>query len=534
MFESLSERLSSVFDRLRGRGALSEQDVSEAMREVRRALLEADVALDVVRDFADKVKAKAVGQNVVKSVTPGQMVVKIVHDELVAMLGSDADPIDLNAPAPVAIMLVGLQGSGKTTTCAKIGRRLTERDKRKVLMASLDTRRPAAQEQLRILGEQTGVETLPIVAGEGPVAIAKRAMAEGRRGGFDVVLLDTAGRIHIDDELMAETEAIRDATHPHETLLVADSLTGQDAVNVGKTFNARIGITGIVLTRVDGDGRGGAALSMRAVTGKPIKLIGVGERWDALEEFHPARIAGRILGMGDVVSLVEKAAESIDREKAEAIAAKMKKGVFDLEDLAEQIKQMQKLGGMAGVMGMLPGVAKMKKQVADANLDDKVLKRQLAIISSMTRFERRHPKVLDASRKRRIAKGSGTKVEDINKLIKMHRQMADMMKMMSKNKGMLGRMMGGGQAGPSEAEMQRMQSELAALDPKALPPELRQLVEKGKSEGAPAQPPKGLPLPPGLSKGLAGLPGLGGTRGPMLPGLGGKLPGFPGLPGKKK
>ena len=523
MFESLSDRLSSVLDKLTKRGALSEADVGEAMREVRRALLEADVALDVVRSFTDKVRAKAVGQNVVKSVTPGQMVVKIVHDELVAMLGSDAQPIDVAAAPPVPLMLVGLQGSGKTTTCAKIAKRLTDRDKKKVLMASLDTRRPAAQEQLRVLGEQTGVDTLPIVAGQNPQQIARRALDAARLGGYDVVMLDTAGRMHIDDDLMRESAEIRDITKPHETLLVADSLTGQDAVNLARSFDERVGITGIVLTRIDGDGRGGAALSMRAVTGKPIKLLGTGERWDALEDFHPQRIAGRILGMGDVVSLVEKAAQTIDAEKAQQIAQKMRKGEFDLQDLADQIGQMQKLGGMGGVMGMLPGVGKIKQQMAGAHLDDRVLKRQTAIISSMTPRERRHPKVLDAKRKRRVAAGSGTKVEDINKLLKMHRQMADMMKMMGKNKGMMQRMagaMGLGPTGgtPSAAEIEKMQAELARLDPKALeqlPKELREGLPKG-----------------------GGLPGLGSPapRLPGLPGLGGGAPRFPmpSFPGKKK
>jgi signal recognition particle subunit SRP54 len=523
MFESLSDRLSSVLDRLTKRGALTDSDVSEAMREVRRALLEADVALDVVRSFTDKVKAKAVGQNVVKSVTPGQMVVKIVHDELVDMLGSDAQPIDVAAAPPVPLMLVGLQGSGKTTTCAKIAKRLTDRDKKKVLMASLDTRRPAAQEQLRVLGEQTGVDTLPIVAGQNPQQIARRALDAGRLGGYDVVMLDTAGRTHIDDDLMRESAEIRDIAKPHETLLVADSLTGQDAVNLARSFDERVGITGIVLTRIDGDGRGGAALSMRAVTGKPIKLLGTGERWDALEDFHPQRIAGRILGMGDVVSLVEKAAQTIDAEKAQQIAQKMRKGEFDLADLADQIKQMQKLGGMGGVMGMLPGVGKIKQQMAGANLDDRVLKRQTAIISSMTPRERRSPKILDAKRKRRIAAGSGTKVEDINKLLKMHRQMADMMKMMGKNKGMMQRMagamgLGPGSGMPSAAEVEKMQAELARLDPKALeqlPKELREGLPKG-----------------------GGLPGIGSPapRLPGLPGLGGGMPRFPmpGFPGKKK
>ena len=528
MFQSLSDRLSGVLDKLTRRGALTETDVAEAMREVRRALLEADVALDVVKDFVDQVKAKAVGQEVVKSVTPGQMVVKIVHDELVRVLGSDAEPISLAAAPPVAILMVGLQGSGKTTSTAKIAYRLKNRDRKKVLMASLDTRRPAAQEQLRVLGEQTGIDTLPIVSGQQPVAIAKRATEAARLGGYDVVLLDTAGRISIDEELMAEAAAVKAATNPHETLLVVDSLTGQDAVNTAKQFDGRIGITGTVLTRADGDGRGGAALSMRAVTGKPIKLLGIGEKWDALEEFDPRRVAGRILGMGDIVGLVEKAAESFDRDKALKIAQRMKKGEFDLEDMADQLKQMEKLGGMGSLMGMMPGVAKLKGQINEKGLD-KELKRQRAIISSMTPKERRAPKVLDAKRKRRIAAGSGTKVEDINKLLKMHRGMADMMKAMGKNKGMMSRMagamgLGPGAGMPSEAEMAKMQAELASLDPKALeslPAELKDALPKGLPGGA-----GGLPKLPGLGGGglPKGLPGLGG----------GGLPRLPGLPGKKK
>jgi len=360
MFESLSDRLSGIFDKLTRRGALTDSDVAEAMREVRRALIEADVALDVVKSFTDRVREKAVGQEVVRSVTPGQMVVKIVHDELVRTLGSEAEPVDLYAPAPVPIMMVGLQGSGKTTTTAKIAKRLNERDKKKVLMASLDTRRPAAQEQLKILGEQTNIDTLPMIKGQTPQQITARAMQAARLGGYDVIILDTAGRLHIDDELMRETEEVRDIAKPHETLLVADSLTGQDAVILARTFNERIGISGIVLTRIDGDGRGGAALSMRAVTGKPIKLLGTGEKLDGLEDFYPERIASRILGMGDVVSLVEKAAETIDQEKAQAMAKKLAKGQFDLQDLADQLKQMQKIGGMSGVLGFLPGIGKIK------------------------------------------------------------------------------------------------------------------------------------------------------------------------------
>ena len=384
MFDSLSERLNGILDRLTRRGALSEADVEAALREVRRALLEADVALDVARSFTDEVKQRAVGVDVIKSVTPGQMVVKIVHDQLIETLGSSAQPIDLNAPAPVVIMMVGLQGSGKTTTTAKIAKRLAEVSKRKVLMASLDTRRPAAMEQLAVLGRQVGVDTLPVVDGQTPVQIAARAQQAARLGGYDVVLLDTAGRLTLDEALMNEAAEVRRAANPHEVLLVADALTGQDAVNLARTFNERLELTGIVLTRIDGDGRGGAALSMRAVTGKPIKLIGTGEKLDAIEDFYPQRIADRILGMGDIISLVEKAATTIDAEKAARVAEKMRKGAFDLADLREQLAQMQNMGGMTGLMSMLPGIAKMKNQLAERNLDETVLKRQMAIIDSMT------------------------------------------------------------------------------------------------------------------------------------------------------
>jgi len=432
MFDSLSERLGTVFDRLKRRGALSEADVGEALREVRVALLEADVALPVVKAFIAEVRAKAIGTDVLRSVTPGQMVVKIVHDHLVETLGGDEAPLDLNAPAPVPILMIGLQGSGKTTTTAKIALRLKERDRKKVLMASLDVARPAAQEQLRILGEQAEVATLPIVPGQMPVDIAKRAIQAARLGGYDVVMLDTAGRLAIDEALMAEVVAVRDATRPHETLLVADALTGQDAVGTAEAFHGRVGLTGIVLTRVDGDGRGGAALSMRAVTGRPIKLIGTGEKLEALDAFHPERIASRILGMGDVVSLVEKAAESFKQDEAEALARKMEKGQFDLEDLRQQFRQLRKMGGMSGIMGLLPGVGKVKKQLAEANVDEKALGRQEAIISSMTPKERRNPKIIQASRKRRIATGSGVSVQEVNRLLKQHQQMAGMMKKVSK------------------------------------------------------------------------------------------------------
>jgi signal recognition particle subunit SRP54 len=516
MFESLSDRLGGILDKLTRRGALTEADVDAALREVRRALLEADVALDVVRTFTETVKSHAVGVEVIKSVTPGQLVVKIVHDQLIETLGASSDPIDLNAAAPVPIMMVGLQGSGKTTTTAKLAKRLTEQGRRKVLMASLDVRRPAAMEQLAVLGQQVSVETLPIVAGQQPAQIAQRALQAGRLGGYDVVLLDTAGRTTLDDAMMAEAAEVKRAANPHEVLLVADALTGQDAVNLARSFNERVGLTGIVLTRVDGDGRGGAALSMRAVTGKPIKLMGTGERMDALEEFHPARIADRILGMGDIVSLVEKAAATIDAEKAARVADRMRKGQFDLNDLREQLTGMQQMGGMAGLMGMLPGVAKMKNQLAAANLDERVLKRQMAIIDSMTPKERKNPDVLKASRKKRIAAGSGTKVEDVNKMLKMHRSMADVMKAMSmgpKRGAMAGiaNMLGLGGGMPSPEQMQ----EMAKRMPGGMP-------------GAPG----GGGLPPTMP----GLPPKFPGGGPLLPGLGGKpsgLGGFPGL-GKKK
>jgi signal recognition particle subunit SRP54 len=435
MFESLSNRLSDVFDRLRRHGALSEDDVNAALREIRIALLEADVALPVVKDFVNAVREKAVGQEVLRSVTPAQMVVKIVHDHLVETLGgagAGEAGINLNAVPPAVVMMVGLQGSGKTTSAAKIALRLKNRERKKVLLASLDVQRPAAQEQLAVLGRQTGVASLPIVAGEKPVAIARRALQVGKSEGYDVVILDTAGRLHINEELMFEVAAVRDAALPAETLLVADAMTGQDAVNVAKAFNDRIGVTGIMLTRIDGDARGGAALSMRAITGKPIKLVGTGEKLEALETFHPARIAGRILDMGDVVSLVEKAAETIDQEEAEKLAAKMAKGNFDLDDLASQLRQLRKMGGMGGMLGMLPGIGKIKKQISEANIDDGMIKRQEAIISSMTKKERRNPKLLNASRRLRIAAGSGTSVQEINRLMKQYEQMSHMMKKASK------------------------------------------------------------------------------------------------------
>src|SRR5690348_3020123 len=492
MFDSLSEKLGGILDRLTRRGALTEADVDASLREVRRALLEADVALDVARDFVDRVKKDAVGVTVMKSVTPGQLVVKIVHDELVKTLGGGEGQttsvgIDLNAAPPVAVMMVGLQGSGKTTTTAKVARRLTDRQNKKVLMASLDVRRPAAMEQLAVLGRDAQVDTLPIVEGQSPPQIARRAIEAARLGGYDVVMLDTAGRTTLDDAMMAEAAEVKNAVNPHEVLLVADALTGQDAVNLARSFDQRVGLTGIVLTRVDGDGRGGAALSMRAVTGKPIKLLGTGEKLDALEDFDPARIAGRILGMGDIVALVEKAAANIDAEKAARAAEKLRKGQFDLSDLREQLSQMQAMGGMGGLLGMMPGVAKMKNQIAAAGLDDRLVKRQIAIIDSMTPQERRHPDVLKASRKKRIAAGSGTTPEAINKLLKMHRGMADMMKMMGGAKrgplAGLAKAMGLGAGMPSPEQM----AELA----KKMPP--GQLPR-----GMPGLPPTMPTLPPNM------------------------------------
>jgi len=432
MFEGLSGRLGDIFNKLRGRGALTEEDVVAALREVRVALLEADVALPVVKDFVAKVRERAVGQEVLRSITPGQQVIKIVHDCLVETLGEANESLNLAAVPPVPILMVGLQGSGKTTTTGKIAKRLVEKERKRVLMASLDVNRPAAQEQLRILGEQAKVPTLPIIPGQKPVEIALRALQTARAEGYDVVLLDTAGRLAIDEPLMQEVEAVRDATKPVETLLVADAMTGQDAVNVAKTFNERVGLTGIVLTRIDGDARGGAALSMRAVTGKPIKLLGVGERLDAIEPFHPERLAGRVLGMGDVVSLVEKAAETIDQEEAEKLAKKLEKGGFDLDDYASQLKQMSKMGGLGGIMNLLPGMGGLQQKMRDANIDDSMLKRQQAIISSMTKAERRNTKLLNASRRRRIAMGSGTQVADVNRLLKQFLQMQEMMQKMRK------------------------------------------------------------------------------------------------------
>jgi signal recognition particle subunit SRP54 len=481
MFDTLSDRLGSVFDRLRGRGALTEADVRSAMREVRVALLEADVALPVARDFVDKVTEQAVGQEVLRSVTPGQMVVKYVHDALVETLGAETAELNLAVTPPAVIMMVGLQGSGKTTTTAKLAKRLTERERKRVLMASLDVARPAAQEQLAVLGRQANVDTLPIVPGQPPVEIAARAVQAARLQGYDVVMLDTAGRLHVDDQLMGEMKAVAAASKPTETLLVVDSLTGQDAVNVAKGFAGEVELSGVILTRMDGDARGGAALSMRAVTGKPIKFAGVGEALDKIEAFHPERVAGRILGMGDVVSLVERAAETIQVEEAEKLAAKMAKGKFDLDDLWAQLRQMQRMGGLGALAGMMPGLKGMKGAMDKAQ-DSKALVHMEAMLSSMTAKERAKPEVINAKRKIRIAKGSGTTVQEINKLLKMHQEMATAMKRLKKMGGF---------------------GKLAAM------------FSKGGLEGALGGMAPGA-LPPG------GLPNLGGAGG--LPGLGGSAP----------
>jgi len=497
MFEGLTERLSGVFDRLSGRGVLSEKDVDEALREVRVALLEADVALPVVKDFIAKAREEATGEAVIRSIRPADQVVKIVYDGLVEMLGGE-EPVGLNIALnpPSVILMSGLQGSGKTTTSAKLALRLSKMDRKKVLMASLDTRRPAAMEQLATLGKQVEVDTLPIMAGQSATDIAKRAMSAAKLGGYDILILDTAGRTTLDESMMAEAAEIARIASPAETLLVADSLTGQDAVRTAKAFHERLPLTGLILTRADGDGRGGAALSMRAVTGLPIKFLGAGEKVEALDVFDARRVAGRILGQGDIVSLVEKAAADFDQAKSEAMARKLAKGQFDLDMLSDQLSQMQKMGGMEGLMGMLPGVQKMKGQIAEAGLNDKSIKRQQAIISSMTKTERRKPDILAASRKRRIAAGSGVDVAEVNRLLKQHRQMADAFKMMSKGGGKgfakMAAMLGGGGGG-----MDRLKNLGGGKMPEPSTAELEQQ--------------------------LKGLPGMGGP--------GGGLPNLPGLPG---
>ncbi|MGV9006281.1 MAG: signal recognition particle protein [Brevundimonas sp.] len=507
MFEALNERLTGVFDRITGRGALSDKDVAEAMREVRVALLEADVALPVVKDFIAFATERATGEDVIRSVKPADQVVKIVYDGLVEMLGGEEPtPLNINATPPAVILMAGLQGSGKTTTSAKLALRLTKFDRKKVMMASLDTRRPAAMEQLATLGKQIEVATLPIVEGQSAVEIAKRALSSAKLQGFDVLILDTAGRITLDEALMNEVAEVARVSNPVETLLVADSLTGQDAVRTAAAFHERLPLTGLVLTRADGDGRGGAMLSMRAVTGLPIKYLGSGEKVDALDVFDARRVAGRILGQGDIVALVEKASQELDQSKAEAMARKLAKGQFDLNDLSAQLQQMAKMGGLQGIMGMLPGVAKMKAQMADNNINDKMIARQIAIIGSMTKTERKKPDLLNASRKKRVAAGSGVEVQDINRLLKQHRQMADMVKAMSRGGGknlqkmaaMMGGMPGMGGGG---ADMARLKAMGGGKLPDSSADEMKTLQDR--------------------------LAGLGGGQ------LPGGLPGLPGLPPKK-
>lgn len=499
MFDALTDRLGKVFDGLTGRGALSEKDVNEALREIRVALLEADVALPVVKKFIDDVRPQAVGESVIKSIKPGQLVVKIVHDVLVETLGGDAEPEPLKIDSPPAIiMMAGLQGSGKTTTTGKLAKRLKEQERKKVLVASLDTRRPAAMEQLTILAGQAGVDALPIVQGQLPADIARRAIQAAKFGGYDVLMLDTAGRTTLDDQMMNEADEIAKIANPSETLLVADALTGQDAVETAKRFHERLPLTGLVLTRMDGDGRGGAALSMRSVTGLPIRFIGMGEKLDGLDVFEARRIAGRILGQGDIVSLVEKAKAELDQSEAERVAKKMAKGQFDLEDYAGQLRQMQRMGGLGGLMELMPGVKNAKQQMAAAGIDDKVMKRKEAIIMSMTPKERKKPDILQASRKRRIAAGAGVDVAEVNKVLKEHRNMSDMMKKLGKGgmkglAGMLGNMggpggMGGGGGGGMGGAPQLSPQQLNAL----------------KNLGGP-----GAPKLPGLG---GGLPGLGGDK----------------------
>ncbi len=523
MFDSLSDKLGGIFDGLRGKGSLKEEDVNNAAREIRVALLEADVALPVVKDFIETVKAKAIGQDVIKSVSPGQQIVKIVHDAMVEMLGGqEAEELKLNATPPAAYLMVGLQGAGKTTSSAKIAKFVTDKHKKKVLMASLDTQRPAAQEQLKVLGEQTGVDTLEIIKDQSTIDITKRAMNEARLGGYDIVMLDTAGRLAIDEALMKEVAEVSKLSNPTETLLVVDAMTGQDAVTVAKEFDEKVGITGIMMTRIDGDARGGAAMSMRGITGKPIKLMGTGEQWDAIEPFFPDRIAGRILGMGDVVSLVEKAQENIDADDAAQMAEKMKKGQFDFNDLLKQMRQMEKMGGAGALMKMLPGLGKMASAIEDSDLAGGVLKKQEAIILSMTPAEREKPSLMNANRKKRIAAGSGSTVQDINKLCKQQQQMETVMKRIKKM-GMGGMMkqMKGLMGGKGD-ELEMMAN---SMDPDGLGAEVsgsplgENPFDDNNSQSA-------------LPTGLAGLGGMGGG----LPGLGagGGMPGMQTRGGTKK
>lgn len=440
MFGALSQKLTSILDKLKNRGSLTEDDVKGAMREVRIALLEADVALPVVRDFIAKATEKAIGHNVLKSITPGQMVVKIVYDTLVDVLG---ESVELKLThIPTVILMAGLQGSGKTTFSGKLAVFLQKRfSNKKILMESLDVYRPAAREQLKILASQAGV-TFAGYESDNPVQIAESALSKAKKEGFDVLILDTAGRLQIDNALMQELETVVKKTSPHEILFVADSLIGQEAYAVAETFKQRIPLTGVVLTRVDGDGRGGAALSIRHVTGCPIRFLSVGEKLHELELFDPNRIADRILGMGDIVGLVERVTETLDQEESEALAKRMQKGLFDLNDFEKQLSNMLKMGGFGGIMNMLPGMSKLKDKIDESKIDENIIHRQIAVIRSMTQKERTNPKLLNASRKRRIALGSGVEVQDVNRLLKQHQDMETMMKRMKKL-GMSGLMKSG-------------------------------------------------------------------------------------------
>jgi signal recognition particle subunit SRP54 len=531
MFQSLSDRLGGIFEKLGKGGRLSENDVTAAMREIRIALLEADVALPVVKEFIEKVKARAVGQNIIKSVSPAQQVVKIVNDAMIEMLGAGETELDLKATPPVAYLMVGLQGAGKTTSSAKIAHWLREKNRKKVLMASLDVQRPAAQEQLATLGEQTDTATLEIIKGQSPLEITKRAMDVARKEGYDVLILDTAGRLAIDEELMDEVTAVKKLAKPTETLLVADAMTGQDAVNTAKAFDDKMGITGIMLTRVDGDARGGAAMSMLGVTGKPVKLIGTGEKWTEIDAFHPDRIVSRILGMGDVVSLVEKAVETMDQDKAAEMAKKFKKGQFDFNDMLDQFQQMKKMGGMSSMLKLMPGISKFADQIDQANMDDTVLKKQEAIIQSMTTKERTKPSLLNASRKKRIAAGSGSTVPEVNRLIKQHQQMEKAMKRLKKM-GMGGMMkqmkglMGGKDAAMLDA-MQGMDMDGVDMDdPEAVKALMAEMENQDGGMAASGNSPLGAnPFAGGGMPGLGGgMPGLGG-------GMGGGMGGLPALGG---
>lgn len=432
MYKSLSDRLSGIFDKLRGRGVLKEDDVNAAMREIRIALLEADVALPVVKEFIEKAKTKAIGQELIKSINPAQLVIKIVHEQLIEALGNEPESINLSAPSPMGILMLGLQGSGKTTSSAKLAKLLTTKFKKNVLLASLDVYRPAAQLQLENLAKSINVNSLEIIENQKPLDIAKRAFDVAKSSNIDVVILDTAGRLHIDDVLMNELRQVKEFVKPIESFLVADSMTGQDAVNIAKSFHEQVGVSGIILTRADGDSRGGAALSMRHITGQPIKFLGVGEKTDQLEIFDPHRVAGRILDMGDIVALVERAATLENSDEQEKLAKKLEKGHFDLNDMAKQLESMQKMGGFSSMLGLLPGIGKIKDKLDQAGVDDRMVRRQVGIIRSMTKQERRNPKILNGSRRKRIANGSGVQVMEVNRLLKQFEQMQEMFKRMGK------------------------------------------------------------------------------------------------------